>query len=128
MRIQLFRKQCRCHNTTTIICSRSRRFVYQPVPIIQGPEPQTILRTGEPWVYEGQPQPGSQIIGFVPGPYVPVPQMPVLGNISGLEPDPLCCSIGNCPEKIKCKHPPKPKSCMFSYCNWKFWLAQWKVH
>ncbi|VDM96033.1 unnamed protein product [Thelazia callipaeda] len=36
--MQSYRIQCRCHNTSTIICSRSRSFPYQPKPIIHESE------------------------------------------------------------------------------------------
>ncbi|VDN83489.1 unnamed protein product [Brugia pahangi] len=76
-------KQCRCYNTTNITCWRFRNSIYKSEHI-ELPEK-------------------MQIFSVLPEQPVMAQVVPV-GSITGMDIDPLCCVVGNCPVWIKCKH------------------------
>lgn len=78
-----FSKQCRCYNTTNIMCSRFR--VYEPAAV-ELPSEMQIFPTSSK----------QAVLAHV----VPI-------SISELSIDPLCCVVGDCPVWIKCKNPVK---------------------
>uniref|UniRef100_A0A0R3RNR5 UPF0506 domain-containing protein n=1 Tax=Elaeophora elaphi TaxID=1147741 RepID=A0A0R3RNR5_9BILA len=75
-------KQCRCYNTTNVMCLRFKNSLHKS-ELVELPHKIRIVSV--------------------------LPEQPLMAQvvpmgITELDIDPLCCTVGNCPAWIKCKH------------------------